>query len=638
MDGQVGLQVGNYRLVRLLGAGGFAKVYLGEHIYLRTPAAIKLLQVRLTYEAMNTFLKEARIIAVLDHPHIVRLLDFGVEKYFPFLVMNYAPYGSLRLHIQRQNLHAPQDIFPYIKQAASALYYAHQRKIIHRDVKPDNMLLSANGTVLLSDFGLAVESRSSGSMRTGDRAGTTIYMAPEQLQGKPCPASDQYALGIVVYEWLCGVLPFNGSDIGVAAQHLHDPPPPLRQHVPTLPPALEEVVMRALEKDPAHRFATVQDFATSFEKASMQCVDRNDQYLEPPLLSDQALGQDSSSLSQPLQASVYSTQSLDAEETSALPGGLKQEQDTMPEALPPATSLFVDRPVANSPTSALPSSEPAQSAPPTPGNQGHHTPSVLPDTKRSQPQSPFSRRKMLLGGVGVGAVLCGAGIWYMSSMRGTGLPAPARLSPVTSFGTATERAHDTGSAKAANPAIPSKSSTDTASTYSTSTSATPASATSTSTTPTSANSQTNMTSVTPAAPSGTMPVGSSATSVTSSAAPTVSSATPTATSVPAQTSQVTVRVSSVPDPVHNGTTVNVSITTNPGGISIQLVVTYSSWQKGFTSAQQATDGNGQATVSWSISIPPGHLKDAATATLVAVANDQKGGQVTSSPLQVQVLP
>jgi hypothetical protein len=99
-----------------------------------------------------------------------------------------------------------------------------------------------------------------------------------------------------------------------------------------------------------------------------------------------------------------------------------------------------------------------------------------------------------------------------------------------------------------------------------------------------------------------------------------------------------VQVSSVPDPVHNGTTVNVSITTNPGGISIQLVVTYSSWQKGFTSPQQATDGNGQVTVSWSISIPPGHLKDAATATLVAVANDQKGGQITSSPLQVQVLP
>ena len=637
MDGQIGQQVGNYRLVGLLGAGGFAKVYLGEHIYLRTPAAIKLLQVRLTQEALDTFLKEARIIAVLDHPHIVRLLDFGIEKHFPFLVMNYAPHGSLRLHIQKLSSRAPQHIFPYIKQVASALYYAHQHKIIHRDVKPDNMLLSTNDTVLLSDFGLAIVSRSSDNKRTGDRAGTTLYMAPEQLQGKPCPASDQYALGIAVYEWLCGALPFNGPDVGVAAQHMHDPPPPLRKHVPTLAPAIEEVVMRALEKDPAQRFATVQDFATSFEKACMQCVDSNDQPLELPLPDTQALEQISGSLSKPLQASVYSTQFLDAEKLSARPGGLKQELNTIPEALPPlppAVTLLVDSPVATSLTSALPSSEPAQSvqsAPPSPGNQIPTTSPVLPDTQRSQTRPRFSRRKMLLVGVGVGTVLCGAGIWYVSSIKGIGLPAPAGLTPVTFSGTATGRAHDTGTAKAAKATIPSKPSTDTVFTHSTSTS-----------TP----SQTDVTAVTASAPAGTTPGGSSATSVTSSSAtptvssatPTVSSATPTATPVPTQTSQVTVQVSSVPDPVHNGTTVNVSITTNPGGISIQLVVTYSSWQKGFTSAQQTTDGNGQATVSWSISIPPGHLKSAATATLVAVANDQKGGQVTSSPLQVQVLP
>jgi hypothetical protein len=300
------------------------------------------------------------------------------------------------------------------------------------------------------------------------------------------------------------------------------------------------------------------------------------------------------------------------------------------------THGLVNSPVANFPSSALPSSDPVQGAPALPSsapvqsapsssnNQVHHTLPVLPDTERSRTRPLFSRRKILLGGVGIGVALCGAGIWYETSMKGAAFPAPAGSSTVTSSVPATRQAGVTEPAKIARASTPSNHATDAAASTS------PAS------TPT--TTQSGITAATPPASSSTTPASSSTTSATSGTTPAVPAATPTATPVPTQTARVTVQISSAPDPVHNGTTVSVSITTNPGSISVQLVVTYSSWKKGFTSAQQTTDGNGQATVSWSISIPPGQLKNAATATLVANASDQKGGQVTSSSVQVQVLP
>lgn len=161
---RISQQLGNYRLLRLLGQGGFADVYLGEHLYLKTYAALKLLRVHLTSDALQGFLNEARTIANLEHPHIVRVLDFGVEQNTtPFLIMNYAPEGTLRQRHPRGTRLSLEVVVSYVQQVASALDYAHQEKFIHRDIKPENMLLGRANEVLLSDFGLAMIAQSSAS-------------------------------------------------------------------------------------------------------------------------------------------------------------------------------------------------------------------------------------------------------------------------------------------------------------------------------------------------------------------------------------------------------------------------------------------------------------------------------------------
>ena len=259
-----GQQLGNYRLMHLLGQGNFSEVYLGEHVHLHTQAAIKVLHGPLVTHEMEGFLTEARTIARLRHPHIIQVLDFGVEQATPFLVMDYAPGGTLRQPKGRQL--SADIVVTYVRQVAQALQYAHQHQLIHRDIKPENMLLGRTREVLLSDFGLVITAASS-SQPLQDAAGTIAYMAPEQLRGKPRPASDQYALGIVVYEWLCGDRPFHGTVAELQSLHLFVPPPPLHEKVPTIHTAVEHVVLKALAKDPRERFASVQAFATALEES-----------------------------------------------------------------------------------------------------------------------------------------------------------------------------------------------------------------------------------------------------------------------------------------------------------------------------------------------------------------------------------
>jgi eukaryotic-like serine/threonine-protein kinase len=265
MSDRIGQQLANYRLIRILGQGGFADVYLGEHVYLNTQAAIKVLQMRLTDDDKQSFLYEARTIARLKHPSIVRILEYDVVDSIPCLVMEYAPNGTLRQCHPKGTILPPDSIIPYVRQVAAALQYAHDRKLIHRDVKPENMLLSYKNAVLLSDFGLAVIAQSSRE-RLQTVAGTVTYMAPEQLQGKACPASDQYALAAVVYEWLSGDRLFSGSFIEVATQHVLVPPPSLRNKLPAFPLAIDQVIQKALAKNPEERFASVLEFARAFEQ------------------------------------------------------------------------------------------------------------------------------------------------------------------------------------------------------------------------------------------------------------------------------------------------------------------------------------------------------------------------------------
>jgi len=268
MAERIGQQLGNYRLLRLLGHGGFADVYLGEHIYLKTEAAIKVLHTQLAPEDIEKFRTEALTIAHLIHPHIIRVLDFDVENAMPFLVMDCAPNGSLRDRHPKGSRLPPAVFMPYVQQIASALQYAHDQKFIHRDVKPENMLLGRTNEVLLSDFGIALVAQNTLSQNTEDMViGTMAYMAPEQIQGKPRPASDQYALAVVVYEWISGQKPFNGSYMEIVTQHLSAPPPPLDEATLAIPHAVQQVLQKALAKDPHQRFARVQDFADELEQA-----------------------------------------------------------------------------------------------------------------------------------------------------------------------------------------------------------------------------------------------------------------------------------------------------------------------------------------------------------------------------------
>jgi len=263
---RIGQQFGNYRLVRFLGQGGFAEVYLGEHMHLKSQVAVKVLHTRLVARQQELFLREARTIASLDHAGIVHVLDCGVEHGVPFLVMTYAPHGSLRQLYPDGTRLSIASILSYVRPIAAVLMYAHEHKLIHRDIKPENILLDGNKEVLLSDFGIAVVSSSTTSPDTKEVAGTISYMAPEQIMGKPRAASDQYALGIIVYEWLCGELPFRGTFLEICTQHLYAPPPSLCEKTATVSPVLEKVVFKALAKEPYQRFASVQDFVDALEE------------------------------------------------------------------------------------------------------------------------------------------------------------------------------------------------------------------------------------------------------------------------------------------------------------------------------------------------------------------------------------
>ena len=268
MADRVGQQIGNYRVKRLLGEGGFAEVYLGEHLHLGTEAAIKILHAQLTNDDIDQFRAEARIIARLEHPNIVRVLDFGLDGKTPYLVMSYAPNGTLRqLYPKGKQIPLATVVFS-VKQVVDALYYAHSQQLVHRDVKPENMLVGRNYEILLSDFGIALVTQSSRYQRTRDVVGTVAYMSPEQIQGKPRPASDQYSLAVVVYEWLTGEPPFHGSFTEIAVQHAVTPPPPLHVKIPTISPEVEQVVLTALAKEPLQRYATIKAFGNALEQAS----------------------------------------------------------------------------------------------------------------------------------------------------------------------------------------------------------------------------------------------------------------------------------------------------------------------------------------------------------------------------------
>ncbi len=248
-----------------------ATVYRGFDTRLERPVAIKV--IRTDYNREPEFLKrferEARALAQLNHPHIVKVLDVGEHEGLPFVVMEFLGGGTLRARIGQPL--APAEAARFILPIARALDYAHQLGVIHRDVKPANILLTDRGEPSLSDFGIAkiLERRETTELTaTGMGVGTPDYMAPEQWQGRASPQSDLYALGVVLYELLTGRRPYVAdTPVAVLLKHASDPLPPPRQFAPGLPVAVEQVLVKALAKKPEDRYASLGTFADALEQS-----------------------------------------------------------------------------------------------------------------------------------------------------------------------------------------------------------------------------------------------------------------------------------------------------------------------------------------------------------------------------------
>lgn len=266
---QLNTSIGGYRLLRLIGRGEASEIYLSEQESDHTPVAIKKLYGRWVGDDLAKFCAQGLLLSRLHHPHILPILNFGVEDDAAYIIMQYAPNGTLRELHPKGSIVPPEIMIQYVKEIAAGLAYLHDNKLIHRDIKPHNMLLAADNSVMISDFGTAIISHSIDPLylQLYDFEGTVIYAAPEQLQGRPRRSSDQYALGIVVYEWLCGEGPFSGSLDEMIHQHLFVSPPPLREKNPQLSPLIEQTVMKALAKDVDKRFPSVTAFAEALEWA-----------------------------------------------------------------------------------------------------------------------------------------------------------------------------------------------------------------------------------------------------------------------------------------------------------------------------------------------------------------------------------
>jgi serine/threonine protein kinase/beta-lactam-binding protein with PASTA domain len=254
-----------YELEQKIGEGGMARVYRGRDTRLNRRIAVKVLHSHYASDAgfLQRFHHEAQAAANLRHPNIVDVYDVGLDGDIHYIVMEYVEGSDLKALIAR-NGPLPVDQAVQIAEAvANGLSAAHRIGLVHRDIKPQNIIVGPAGQVKITDFGIAKSNLSTAMTETGVTFGTADYISPEQARGQPAtPRSDIYSLGVTLYEMLTGRLPFTGDNaISVAMQHVSEEPPPPRMYNPRIPPQLEMLVLRALSKDPQDRPATAQEFA-----------------------------------------------------------------------------------------------------------------------------------------------------------------------------------------------------------------------------------------------------------------------------------------------------------------------------------------------------------------------------------------
>ncbi len=256
---------GRYRVYRRLATGGMASVYAAKHVQLGRALVIKVLLAHLARdgEMRERFRREAEASSQLSHPHICSILDYGELETTVYLVMPYLGGGSLADLIVRGGTVPPTVAASVCAQVAVALDYAHRHGIVHRDVKPDNILFDEDGNALITDFGIATARFHQRLTMTGRAMGTPHYMSPEQAMGKMVDGrSDLYAVGVILYEMLVGFPPFDGADsYSIGYKHVHEQPASLELVDSRTPPQLAAIAMRCLAKDPAERYARGNDLA-----------------------------------------------------------------------------------------------------------------------------------------------------------------------------------------------------------------------------------------------------------------------------------------------------------------------------------------------------------------------------------------
>jgi eukaryotic-like serine/threonine-protein kinase len=261
---------GRYKVLSRIGSGGMADVYLAEDDLLGRRVALKLLHQRFAsdQEFVERFRREASSAAGLSHPNVVAVFDRGEWDGTYYIAMEYLPGRSLKSVVREHGPLAPQDAIDIVTQIVLALRFAHKRGIIHRDIKPHNVILDEEGRAKVTDFGIARAGASDMTL-TGSIMGTAQYLSPEQAQGHAVTeASDLYAVGVVLYELLTGSVPFDGeSAVTIAMQQVTAEPVPPSQRNPAVGPALDAVVMRALEKDPMQRYATADELLAALQQA-----------------------------------------------------------------------------------------------------------------------------------------------------------------------------------------------------------------------------------------------------------------------------------------------------------------------------------------------------------------------------------
>ncbi len=270
---------GRYEIIAKIGSGGMSHVYQARDTILNRIVTVKVLRSELAEDKdfVRRFQVEAQAVASLSHPNIVSIYDVGQENGLPYLVMEYVEGLTLKRIIQKEGPLSPAETVNLGVQVCAALAHAHEKGIIHRDIKSHNILVTPGGRVKVTDFGLArvLSVPSATVTQSGTVMGSVHYLSPEQARGEETgPKSDLYSLGVVLYETVSGRLPFQGDNpVTVALKHVQGPPPALCKDNPAIPQRLEEIIFKALAKDPAQRFQSAREMQRALSEGSLLASD-----------------------------------------------------------------------------------------------------------------------------------------------------------------------------------------------------------------------------------------------------------------------------------------------------------------------------------------------------------------------------